>query len=246
MRRLIPSGLKLRIRLLKRNFHDRLSRQSHQLISRKNLIAFDRTLQFQPQIKIDQSILATSYSDNKKHNLSLAIQKIQNIELPPGAIFSFWHLVGNPSRKNGYVEGRTIVGDRLQAVVGGGLCQLSGLLYFLALKAGLEILERHPHSKDIYTEETRFAPLGSDATVVFAYKDLRFRNTLSTPICFKFDLQDQQIVAALCSLEPIAELQVEFKQERVAAGAKVDTIRFSKDGALKLLNSTVYPRLQPD
>jgi len=58
---------------------------------------------------------------------------------------------------------------------GGGLCQLSGIIYHAVLEAGLEILERHPHSLDIYTATTRYTPLGSDAAVVYGHKDLRFK-----------------------------------------------------------------------
>ena len=76
---------------------------------------------------------------------------------------------------------------------GGGLCQLSSLLYHLSLLAGLEILERHAHSVDIYQEEERFTPLGADATVSFPYRDLRIRNTFNCPIRFTIDLEEESI-----------------------------------------------------
>ena len=67
-------------------------------------------------------------------------------------------------------EPRVKVVQVLKAVMGGGSCQLSGILYYLMLQAGLEAIERFPHSADIYTDETRFTLLGSDATVVIALK----------------------------------------------------------------------------
>jgi hypothetical protein len=49
-------------------------------------------------------------------------------------------------------------------------------VYHIGIIAGLDIIERYNHSVDIYTDDTRFAPLGTDATVVYGYKDLRIRN----------------------------------------------------------------------
>ena len=53
---------------------------------------------------------------------------------------------------------------------------MSGLIYYVSLMAGLEVLERHPHSRDIYDDQTRYAPLGADATVAYGFKDLRVLN----------------------------------------------------------------------
>ncbi|HTP30232.1 MAG TPA: VanW family protein, partial [Anaeromyxobacteraceae bacterium] len=46
--------------------------------------------------------------------------------------------------------------------------------------------ERHSHSIDLYTDSTRFAPLGADATVAYGRKDLRFENTLTGLVSFGF------------------------------------------------------------
>lgn len=176
--------------------------------------------------------------------MNLAIAKIQDIAIQPGEIFSFWHLVGKPDRARGYREGRALVANQLKSEVGGGLCQLSGLLYLLTLKAGLTILERHAHSHDIYTDSTRFAPLGSDATVVYGYKDFRFQNNLSIPVCFRFSMHEEEIRAALCSPQPILEYGVEFKVKEFNGGAKVDTVRFvPQTHTFEVINTTTYEKL---
>lgn len=203
---------------------------------------------FNPQITIRQIITNNSYLQNKKHNLATAIACLENVPIHPGQIFSFWHLVGEPSQEKGYLESRAIVNNQLKYDFGGGLCQLPGLLYVLILKAGLNALERHPHSKDIYTEETRFAPLGSDATVVYGYKDFRFQNTLSVPLCFRFTLLDEGIIAELCSTQPLEEFSVDFKVEQLPGGIKqVETLRYSQlTDSLEKINTTIYPPLDPD
>lgn len=80
-----------------------------------------------------------------------------------------WWAIRVPKRDT--KNGRNLVAGKIQGNYGGGLCQVSGLLYYIALATGLEILERHAHSIDIYAEEDRFAPLGADDTVVFGYKN---------------------------------------------------------------------------
>ncbi|XGV99459.1 MAG: VanW family protein [Leptolyngbya sp. BL-A-14] len=205
----------------------------------------DEKQRFTPQIAIVQPIPATTLSENKKHNLALAIQRLQNIAILPGAIFSFWQLVGEPSQAKGYLEGRTIIQNQLKADVGGGLCQLSGLLYVLSLKAGLKVLERHPHSQDIYTDETRFAPLGSDATVVYGYKDFRFEQTLAVPLCLRFEMRDQEICAMLCAPQPIPEYAIDFQRENVESGIKVNTLRLLGNSTQpEVLGSTLYKARQ--
>lgn len=78
---------------------------------------------------------------------------------------------------------------------GRGLCQLSGLIYYISLLAGLELIERHPHSLAIYDETTGFTPLGSEATVVYGYKDLRLRNNTDAPLQFHLVFEAKKLTA---------------------------------------------------
>lgn len=98
--------------------------------------------------------------------------------------------------------------------VGGGVCQVSGLIYHVSLLAGLVIEERHNHSIDLYTDETRFSPLGLDATVVFGYKDLRIQNKYSFPIKFEFLIADHTIEIKLISSEeiPLQQLKIDLTE----------------------------------
>ena len=84
-----------------------------------------------------------------------------------------------------FLPGRSLLAGQVGPDYRGGLCQLSGRIYYASLMAGLEIPERHPHSRDIYDDQTRYAPLGADATVAYAFKDLRVLNNLPFPVCFR-------------------------------------------------------------
>jgi hypothetical protein len=108
----------------------------------------------------------------KIHNLRRAIRHLDGIEVPAGSLFSFWRQIGRTTRRRGFVEGRELREGCLIANVGGGLCQLSNALYEAALNAGLEIVERHAHSRVVPGSR---ASLERDATVFWNYVDLRFR-----------------------------------------------------------------------
>jgi vancomycin resistance protein VanW len=243
MKKIIPPAWRVNIRIFQRSIAERLTGRSRHLVNGRAATSAQDS--FLPQLILTQPLgsMAAHYLERKKHNLTLAVQRLQDVVIFPGQIFSFWHLVGNPTAKAGYVEGRSITGEELATSVGGGLCQLSGMLYFLALKSGLTIVERHPHSKDIYTDATRFAPLGSDATVVYGYKDLQIQNHLSSPICFRFLMTEQDIQVCLCSPQSIAEVQVEFRSRTLESATHVETIRYPHHAEVELVSSDLYPKL---
>lgn len=204
---LLPKDLRLRYQLLKRRWadqhgglHGQWARPGGQLPAEP----------FAHALELAQPILPGPYFDNKIHNIGLASAKFSPTLLLPGAYFSFWAAVGRPGRRQGYRQSRNLVAGQLRGDYGGGICQVSGLLYYLALHCGLEILERHHHSVDIYAEHERFAPLGADATVVFGYKDLRFRNTLQQPLLLDFRVQDAQLIGSLRSPAPVGAAAPDF------------------------------------
>ncbi|MGC2239061.1 MAG: VanW family protein [Pyrinomonadaceae bacterium] len=112
----------------------------------------------------------------KVHNLRLAIKKLDGVEIPAGAVFSFWKHVGQANRARGFVEGRELREGCIIPNVGGGLCQLSNALYDAALKANFEIVERHAHTQIVAGS---LAEEGRDATIFWNYVDLRFRSPLA-------------------------------------------------------------------
>lgn len=99
----------------------------------------------------------------------------------------------------------------------------------MSILAGLQIVERHNHSIDIYTDETRFTPLGLDATVVFGYKDLRIKNTLSFPIRFEIEVRDSQIRIKLLSTEKIQARKLLFETKTTELHTTVKVIDENKN-----------------
>lgn len=120
---------------------------------------------------------------NKITNLRLASEKINGILIRPGETFSFWRLVGNTSRAKGYLDGLCIVQGKAVPGIGGGLCQLSNLIYWMVLHTPLTVVERHRHSYDPFPDCDRVVPFGTGATIFYNYVDLQFTNT--TPHTFQ-------------------------------------------------------------
>jgi vancomycin resistance protein VanW len=165
--------------------------------------------------ELTQIVIPGQLFENKLSNLRRGAGMIDCSLMKSGSQWSFWGRVGKPSSGNGFVEGRNIVDGQLVRQVGGGLCQLSSLIHHLALLGGLAVVERHPHSIDIYREDERFTPLGADATVVWGFKDLRLKNPYQFEISIGCFLDRQRLVGQLRSEGPIPFLDVAFLRNEI-------------------------------
>ena len=113
---------------------------------------------------------------NKITNLKIAVAKLAGVVIHPGETFSFWKLIGKPTKRKGYLKGVVLKNGAVTAGIGGGLCQLSNLIYWSALHTPLTITERHRHGYDVFPDEGRSQPFGSGATCFYNYGDLMIRN----------------------------------------------------------------------
>lgn len=126
-------------------------------------------------------------SDGRVKNIELASSKINGKKLAPGEEFSFNRTVGKRTEEKGYEEAPIIIktpeGYDKGNGVGGGICQISTTIYNAVEKAGLEVTERHEHSKDV-----GYVPPGKDATVSYGGVDFKFKNTRPYPVMLRVGL----------------------------------------------------------
>ncbi|EMY71936.1 VanW family protein [Leptospira vanthielii] len=196
---------------------------------------------WQEKTTINLPIFDSPLREGKLHNLRIAIEKINGRVLLPGKIFSFWYEIGEPSLSKGYKEGRVIRNGVVSSEIAGGLCQLSGIIYYLSLELGLSILERFPHSRDLYTEETRFTPLGTDASVVYPTKDLRIQNTFPFPLLFHWELTDSNLTFCIEAKEPLKRRKLNFQQTKKNGFSNVKVfLESDEDGKSLLCSSDDY------
>ncbi|MBX9852464.1 MAG: VanW family protein, partial [Cytophagaceae bacterium] len=171
LKKIIPPSLRLHFRVFLRKCKDIISGDYSKFArARKEPISFPY------KISLTQPIKKTAHFENKVHNIGEGAKKAEQVIIFPNEIFSFWHIIKKPDSKNNYRIGRNLISGKLSEDYGGGLCQVSSIIYHISLLGGLEVQERHNHSIDIYEEQDRFIPLGADAAVVFGYKDLKIKN----------------------------------------------------------------------
>ena len=119
---------------------------------------------------------------NRTYNLEIASEAINKTILAPGEVFS----VNDNVSKLDYKEAKVFQEGLIQYAEGGGLCQVASTMYVAATRAGLEIVERHPH----YAMLEYIKP-GFDSTVWFgdAYGngelDSRFKNNTDSYILLR-------------------------------------------------------------
>lgn len=169
------------------------------IIERHLILLFDRhkysknllSENLKYRVKKHQSVLIRKLGDqnlklqhNKVDNLKIVIQKLDGIIINPGETFSFYKLVGKPTRRNGFKKGMELSRGQAKAGIGGGICQSTNLIYWLILHSPLTVVERHHHSFDPFPDQKRVLPFASGATVMYNYRDLRFKN--NTPYNFQF------------------------------------------------------------
>lgn len=120
---------------------------------------------------------------NKVTNLRLASARVDGVLVRPGETFSFNKLVGNCTRRKGYVEGMRLSNGSARAGVGGGICQLANLLHWMFLHSPLTVVERSEHSFDPFPDNGRALPWGVGCSIVYNYVDLVVRN--DSPVTFQ-------------------------------------------------------------
>ncbi|MCL2168616.1 MAG: VanW family protein [Defluviitaleaceae bacterium] len=132
---------------------------------------------------------------NKVKNLEVCVPRVHGLILLPGQSFSFWKSIGKPSRFRGFVEGVVLKDGQFAQGVGGGLCHLSGFIYWMTLHTPLSVTERHRHAYD--TTPTKF--FGADATCFYNYKDLMVKNNTKQPFQLIIEIGSDTLTGAWAS-----------------------------------------------
>lgn len=156
------------------------------------------------------------YQYNKVHNLGLASATMDSVIIRPGETFSFWQLARRAEEKGKYKDGLVLIYGKIQAAHGGGLCQLSDLLFWLFLHTPLTVVERHPHGVKAFP--TPDVPAGADATVYEGWKDLKVRNDTADELQIQITLDEENIYGFIRTKEePIFRYEILNRNLRYAA-----------------------------
>jgi len=184
LRRAVPYALRWRLRSLRRATHDVRHRVA--FAARRDALpgafavsTYERRLRCYPG---QEAAFAA-----KRANIALAMRRLDNVVVLPGQTLSFWQCVGRPTAAAGYGKAAALKDGVLTSEVGGAICFVSTILYNAMLLSGMTISERFCHSVDSYGD-ARYFELGRDASVEYAYRDLRARNDLGAEVVLRASL----------------------------------------------------------
>ncbi len=133
---------------------------------------------------------------NKVANLKLAAPRVEGITLLPGETFSYWKCIGSTTKQKGYLDGMILKNGSFVAGTGGGLCQLSNLIYWMTLHTPLTVTERHRHGYDVFPDASRTQPFGSGATCYYNYGDLMIRNDTNQVFTLHIEVGEHSLSGA--------------------------------------------------
>jgi vancomycin resistance protein VanW len=133
----------------------------------------------------------------KETNVRLAAAALDGLVVAPNQVFSHHHAIGRPSRRRGYRMGLELRDGEPSAGIGGGLCQVSNTFHWVALRAGMRIVERHRHGQDLFPDHARTVPFGCGATVAYNTADLRFENPFPDPVLMRARIEEGVFVGEL-------------------------------------------------
>ncbi len=151
--------------------------------------------------------LSSDRSQERVENLRISSNAVSGTVLAPEEIFSFNELAAPLD----YNETKVIVGGKEDYADGGGLCQVSSTLYMAANYAGLDVVERNPHSAML-----PYIRPGLDATVWFGALDMKFENTTDGYVLVREYVADDGYVYAEIWGRPTGR-EVEMSSEMVSA-----------------------------
>ena len=145
------------------------------------------------------------YQENKVHNLKLVARNINGLVICPGETFSFWNRARDADAVEPYMQGLVVENGELKALYGGGLCQMSNLLFWIFLHSPLTIVERHGHRIRSFPETKGTSVKGSDATVSEGWLDLKVRNDTNNRYQIVIEFSDKWMKGTLLSDDELDE-----------------------------------------
>jgi vancomycin resistance protein YoaR len=125
-------------------------------------------------------------------NIHLAADVLNNTVVEPGQTFSLNDKLGPRTPEKGYVKAPIILEEGFGEDYGGGISQLTTTLYNAVFFAGYVDVEHSPHHYYI----SRY-PMGREATIVYPYVDLKFRDDTKHGVLIHTYYSDTSITVAL-------------------------------------------------
>lgn len=127
-------------------------------------------------------------------SLKPAVRTLNDLLIRPGETFSFWWLVRHAGKDTPYKDDLTVTNGKLTTMSGGGICQISNLLFRMLLHTPLTIIQRRGHKIEESPEPSSDETKGADATISEDWIDLKVRNDIDCTYQIWMILDDEKII----------------------------------------------------
>ena len=165
-----------------------------------------------PDVLAESSTYYGDSSEPRRQNVERAVELEEGWLVAPGDVFSYVDLIGDITKKHGFVTGFGIVADEERGgvttapVIGGGICQVSTTIFQAAFWAGMPIVERYQHPYWIRTYgEAPSGMQGLDAMVNVEDDwalDLKFENATTDWIAVEISADGERVTTRLLGTDP--------------------------------------------
>lgn len=163
------------------------------------------------------------YQVNKVDNLKLTSKTLNKILIYPSETFSFCLLMQVVKKYGRYKDGLVLIDGKIVAKKGGGICQISNLLYYLFLMSPLTVVERHGHKLKSLPNNESDALDGIDATINSGWLDLKVRNDTNDIYQIVIDFDDDYMYGRLLT-NNMPEIDYEIINSNLKYFSKDDKI----------------------
>lgn len=175
----------------------------------------------------------------RRANIKKAVSEIDGTLLKPGESFSFNKTVGPRVSERGYKIAPVMVRGELVPGVGGGVCQVSTTLYNAVLLAGLKVVRREHHARPV-----EYVSPGRDATVVYGYIDLIFKNEKDAPIYIQGEVKGGRIIFRIFGSRDFESIKIYSDVVRKGDGTIIAktyrVIDFGSEKRSELISTDIY------
>lgn len=183
------------------------------------------------------NVYATYYSyyennANRTTNLRLASKEINGTIIQPGDYFDFNDVVGPRTAAKGYKSAHVFAGEQVVSGIGGGICQVASTMFNCALKANVEIAERHQHNQRV-----SYVPLGRDAAISGTAQNFRWKNNTKYAIKIKMTVKNGVITCTFYTCKKAKPKKVNLS---VSQNGKNFYMKRTVDGKVNYSCSSYY------
>ncbi len=131
-------------------------------------------------------------SQKRARNIRVAINALNGKILKPGETLSLNETLGERTHEHGYLTAKVIADGKLTAGIGGGVSQVTGVLFNAVLLSGLTVVEYGAHSHPV-----AYLPVGRDATLAWNHIDFKFKNNTQAPVYIAYSAAGDKASATL-------------------------------------------------